>query len=493
MKKHTIILSAFILLLGVNACDDRFKEVNTNPNGISDVDPSHLFATAARNSFRSGIVAYDYQIAAQMAHFYVGVFVERFIDQYKQDLSGKTYESLYETAYEHQLKYYNDIMRLTGPGADKENQFQYAVADVMAAHSWAKLTDAYGDVPYYNGALGDQGELSPEYDAQRDIYLDLLDRLTNDLAILKTAGTSVGLINQDPVYDDNPELWIRFANSLRLRLAMRIRHVEPTVANDVITDCLAEPLLESKAHNAVQESVDGDNSQLFSPWAGPFEYYNFRISDKVVKQLSSTSDPRLPIYAKPISDGTYKGFVNGLVDVEFNDAIDMEHSFPGDYLVGRGAPVYLMTAEEIAFRKAELALFGLSGGDANELYREGIELAMDRVGVATEDIETFLATETAQLSGTQEEQFEQICTQMWLAFAPNLAEAYAMMRRTGYPQIQTRDGIMTDPGDTEGELPSRLIYPLSEKQRNEENVSKAIANLAGGDELKSRVWWDVRR
>jgi hypothetical protein len=82
---------------------------------------------------------------------------------------------------------------------------------------------------------------------------------------------------------------------------------------------------------------------------------------------------------------------------------------------------------------------------------------------------------------------------MWLAFLPNTAEAYSMMRRTGYPHIPERDGIITDRGDTEGELPSRLIYPLSEKQRNSENVLQAINNLDGGDELKSRVWWDVRR
>ncbi len=152
-----------------------------------------------------------------------------------------------------------------------------------------------------------------------------------------------------------------------------------------------------------------------------------------------------------------------------------------------------MTAAEIAFLQAECALFNLGGTDANAHYRNGIELAMLRAGVESEDIETFLATETATLSGTQEEQFEQICTQMWLAFAPNTAEAYSMMRRTGYPTIPVRDGVILDPGDTEGELPSRLVYPLSEKLRNGENVQVAIDNLDGGDELKSRVWWDVKR
>jgi len=493
MKNYKLILIAALFFVGLNACDEHFKEVNTNPNGISDVNPAHLFANAARKSFRSGISGYDYRIGGQMAHFYVGVFVERYIDQYNQDLSGDSYESLYGTVYKDLIKYYNEILMLTGPGMEKEHEMQYAVADVMAVQAYSKLTDAYGDVPYFNGGLGNSGELSPVYDKQRDIYIDLLDRLSNDIDALKRADGTVGFIGQDPVYNDSPDLWLRFANSLRLRLAMRIRHVEPSIVNAIITASLGEPLLESNSHNAVSLSVDGNNSELFSPWFGVFDYYNFRISDKVVAQLSSTNDPRLSIYAKPMSDGTYKGFVNGLVEEIFGEAIREEHSFPGEYLVGRGAPVFLMTAAEMAFLQAECALFGLGGSDANAHYRNGIELSMRRVGVSEEDIAAFMATSIATLSGAQEEQFEQICTQLWLAFAPNVSEAYSMMRRTGYPVIPTRDGVILDQGDTEGELPSRLIYPLSEKLTNSDNVNKAISEMEGEDVLSTRVWWDVRR
>jgi hypothetical protein len=493
IMRYTSIITGLLLIFILNACDDRFQEVNTNPNGISDVDPAHLFATAARAQFRSGITPYDYQMAGQIGHIFTGVFVERFIDQYEQDLSGSTYESLYNTVYQSLIRYYNEILLLTGPGMEKENAFQYAVADVMAVLSFSKLTDAFGDIPYFNGGLGVIGEMKPAYDSQETIYLDMIERLRMDIETLKQADVSVGLIGQDPIFKDDPELWLRFANSLRLRLAMRMRHVEPATAAEIITECLAEPLLTSNLHNAVQLGIEGDNSQLFSPWYGSFSYYNFRISDRVVTRLESTNDPRLPIYATQISDSTYKGFQNGLVEEVFSEEIQLEHSFPGEHLVGQGAPTYLMTAAEITFLQAECALFSLGGTDADTHYRNGIRLAMQRVGVAPEDIAAFLETETASLSGTQEEQFEQICEQMWLAFIPNTAEAYAMMRRTGYPHIPERDGIVTDRGDTEGELPSRLIYPLSEKQRNTENVQKAINDLPGGDELKSRVWWDVRR
>lgn len=185
--------------------------------------------------------------------------------------------------------------------------------------------------------------------------------------------------------------------------------------------------------------------------------------------------------------------VNGLTDSKFATEVKKQYSFPGEWLVGKAAPTILMSAGEIAFLQAECALFGLGGTDANADYRRGIELSLEKVGIPQEDIETFLATEICTLSGTQEEQFEQIGTQMWLALAPNFTEAYAYMRRTGYPVIPLRDGINTSLGDTDGELPSRVLYPLSEKLTNETNVQDAINSIGGQDILKTRVWWDVRR
>jgi hypothetical protein len=494
MKTYFKAAFALILLVVVSACDDRFDEINTNPNGVADVDPAHLFAAGARASFRSGISgAYDYRVGAQLAHFYVGIQNDRNIDKYDFDLTGGTYESPYNSEYKDKLKYYNEILELTGPGMEKENKFHYAVADVMAVLAYSILTDAFGSIPYFQGGFGNFGELSPVYDGQEVIYPDMLVRLSADIATFKTADGSLDLVGQDPIFNNKPDLWIRFANSLKLRLAMRMRFVAPNPANVAISECLGEALMTSNLHNATSENVDGENSSLFNPWYATFDFWNFRISDKVVTQLSSTNDPRLSIYATPKRDGTYEGLVNGLVDDIFGVEVNMEHSFPGDYFVNKGTDTYLMTAAEIAFLQAECALFGLGGSDANAHYRRGIELTMERVGVPQDDINAFLQTETATLSGMQEEQFEQICTQLWLALAPNFTEAYASMRRTGYPRIPKRDGVTTTLGQTNGELPSRIIYPLSEKLSNNTNVEAAISDMGGEDLLNTRLWWDVNR
>ena len=504
MKKMNIKIHVYIKLVvigifaaGIISCDEHFEEVNKNPNGIADVDPAYLFAQGARNSFRNGISGgYDYRVAAQLSHFYVGTQIDRTVDKYDQDLDGGSYEALFGDEYRQKLKYYNEILMLTAPGMEKENEFQYAVADVMAVLSYSILTDAYGSIPYFEGGFGNSNILSPVYDAQDIVYEDMINRLTADIETLKTAEGGVDLRNQDPVFQNDADRWLRFANSLRFRLAMRMRHVEPTKAGSVIMACLNEPLMSEVFHNAVSINIDGGNSQLFSPWYSTFDFWNFRISDRVVDQLDSTNDPRLMIYAKPNRAGVYRGFINGLVDEIFGVEVNQDYSFPGDYLVSKNTNTYLMTAAEIAFLKAECAVFGLGGlssTDADALYRDGIKLTMERVGVADEDITAFLATPAASLSGTQEEQFEQIATQLWLSFAPNFTEAYASIRRTGYPAIPKRDGITKTLGVTNGELPSRIIYPLTEKLTNEGNVSKAIDALGGVDELSARVWWDVRR
>ena len=495
MNIYLKIVITGIFTFGIFSCDERFEEVNTNPNGVTDVDPAHLFASGARASFRSGISGgYDYRISAQLSHYYVGIQNDRNVDKYDRDLEGGVYESLFGSEYQSKLKYYNEIMMITAPGMEKENKFQYTVSDVMAVLAYAILTDGYGSIPYFDGGFGNSNVLSPMYDTQDVIYQDMLSRLTTDIATLETSEDGkVSLPGQDPVFNNNAELWLRFANSLRLRLAMRMRHVAPAEAQNVITQCLAKPLLENNTHNVKSTNIDGDNSQLFSPWYNTFDFWNFRISDKIVNHLSSTNDPRLAIYAKPNEAGIYRGFVNGWVDDIFAAEINEDYSFPGDYLVSKGTDTYLMTAAEIAFLQAECALFGLGGSDTNGHYQRGIELTMRRVGVPEAEIETFKASATGTLSGTQDEQFEQIGTQLWLSLAPNFTEAYASIRRIGYPVIEKRDGVTTNLGITDGELPSRVIYPLSERITNETNVLDAIEGLNGPDEITTRVWWDVKR
>jgi hypothetical protein len=155
-------------------------------------------------------------------------------------------------------------------------------------------------------------------------------------------------------------------------------------------------------------------------------------------------------------------------------------------------PLDIMAASEIWFLRAEAALFNLGGDeDPNEYYQKGIEQSMDRWKIdATEYLST---SPLANLTGDDEEKFEQIATQMWIAFIPNHAEAWTNIRRTGYPEIAQRNDPLLSKGVTDGYLPKRLTYPYTvEKSLNGDNMQEAINRMGGEDKIDTPVWWDVR-
>ena len=152
-----------------------------------------------------------------------------------------------------------------------------------------------------------------------------------------------------------------------------------------------------------------------------------------------------------------------------------------------------MAAAEIWFLRAEAALFGIgNGGDANELYQAGILRSLEQWTVSQAEADAYLAGNAyATLTGSQEEQFEQICTQLWFSFLSNEVEGWSNMRRTGYPVLPERTAPDFSLGVTNGAHPTRLKYPVSETNINRENNLKAVEEQ-GPDEILTPLWWDVR-
>lgn len=218
------------------------------------------------------------------------------------------------------------------------------------------------------------------------------------------------------------------------------------------------------------------------------------MSDFFVESLKALEDPRLEVFVKPNVNGVYMGIPNGLDDDKLAEWGDWsEVSYPTDTLVGRAAPVYQMAAAEVWFLRAEAALFMESVvDDPNELYQTGIRMSMEQWTVSQDVADAYLAENAyATLSGTQEEQFEQICTQQWFNFLSNEVEGWSNIRRTGYPVLPRRTAPDFSLGVTNGKHPTRLKYPVSETNINRENNQKALEEQ-GPDEILTPLWWDVR-
>lgn len=497
MKKMIIkntavkIMLVLALVFSFMACDEQFEEMNTDPNRIAEIEPAFLFTNAVRASFRNVISSLQYKFGAPYAHVFVPIKNDRQGDEYKTIYAQDWYNDIFGGIYNSSIRHINESLRLLKEGQYK-NEVQYAIADVIAVLNYARLTDTFGDVPYTEGGWGQEDLLVPKYDTQEFIYKDMLARLKSSIDMIKTADPARAFPGADPIYDNDLDNWVRFANSLRLRYAMRMRFADAGAAGPVIAECLNELLIEENSQNALLECVDTDDGNLYNPWSNTWNYWQFKVSERLVEWLKGTNDPRLPVFVKQNGNGEYVGMPNGMSDEKFSAWNKRNTSAPGDVLIARGTPIYELTAAEVYFLRAEAALFNLGPGDPNVLYREGIRKSMEQWSVEVQEIEDFLTNEPeANLSGTDEQQFEQIGNQMWLALTPNFAESYSYIRRTGYPVIPKRMAPDFSLGDTDGMLPGRLKYPLVEEANNADNIQEVIVRQ-GPNEISTKIWWDVR-
>jgi|GEM_PF-144812 len=494
MKKFGILtafVSGLLMFAVVQGCTDHYNELNTNPSLVSHdvVQPEMLFT----RSVREGV----YQIPNY------STTVKEFSGTYVSQSSGNIFQ---QASYGSPWNMYNDdlitiseMLRLTE--GDPYYANLHAMGRIWRAWLFQQVTDHYGDIPYFD-ALKSQDESVPDpaYDPQEEIYKDLMDQLKTAAADLQDSPERAVIASSDLLYSGDIEMWRRFANSLRLRLALRVRFADEQLARDQIADVLTQPLIESNEQNAFVMSLPEDTNHasnrhpLFeqnitsgNPLACSHTLV-YSMREDISEDLDM-NDPRLPIYCKPAqTDGEYRGNVinrrEGFRWFHFNDNI----SHLGDRFLQSDQPINVITYSEVEFNKAEIFHAGLASGDAEEAYRNGLRASLEFYEVDSGDIEDFLASSAGSLTGSDEDILRQISTQRYLSLFQQTAEAWSEYRRTGYPYIYLYSAY---PGHTEGQIPRRVTYPESEYQTNGNRVQEAASRL-GGDNLMSRIWWDAR-
>lgn len=493
LVKKTIFLPVVMLMtMALAGCDDSLTEMNIDQLRLSELPDEYLFTSAVHRTINDIHTEYDTRFGCQYAHIYVINSEFRSADAYKDFHTSDVYKQIFANSYIEPLRYINKVVSITSEGKTK-NPVRNAIARIVAVVEYSRVTDCFGDVPYSEGARGMENILYPKYDKQESIYHDMINQLKSAIEILKTADPSQGYVGADPVYNNDLTKWSRFANSLRLRLAMRARFVDPAGSAMVIAECMNEPFIENNDGNFGLKYQESDNGQLYNPWYEVRKRQNWKMSEKFVDWLKSTHDPRLRIFVDTTKTGEYKGFINGLSDQEQSKYQWADFSNPKPALYAKDMPLNLMCASEIWFLRAEAALFNLADGDPQQLYQEGIRKNMMRWSVPAAEIAEYLSTEPeAALNGSDENKFRQIATQMWVAFTPNFVEAWSNIRRTGYPLISQRtDAGVYSLGVTNGILPKRFKYSSSEYLTNKANLDVAIEQQ-GPDRIDTPVWWDVR-
>lgn len=468
------------------SCTKKFDELNTNPNLITEnIVKINGLLTQVQASAVTGI--FNSRISEFVNFTNPGDGALPFI---KSDFAG-----FFDVYYRNYLINTNEIIRLTN-GKDKQSN-KNAIAKIFRVWLWQNLTDRFGDIPFSQAALGvDKVIIQPNYDTQESIYKQLFTDLKDATAQLSNAADKESYGSADLIYGGNVDSWRRFANSLRLRMAIRVRYKDQALSQANITDVINAPLIS--ADNQSAKLLSEANASINQGYYNPFRYavdINYtnalRSGFTPVELLKTKDDPRLSVYFNPSTlGGVWRGAAVNTGTGQRTARYQTDSlSLVGNFFRTQRFRYNILSAAEVSFLKAEAALFGLSGGgDPQLLFVEGIQKAMEIYNISSIDVNLFIASPAGILSGTNEEKLKQIIDQKYIALIFQPDEVWAEYRRTGYPLIWIGNANT----NTNGTISRRLTYPLNEYLVNEANVKVAAGRLQGGDELTSKVWWDAK-
>ncbi|MDQ6477122.1 SusD/RagB family nutrient-binding outer membrane lipoprotein [Dyadobacter sp. LHD-138] len=395
---------------------------------------------------------------------------------------------------------------------------EHSVASIWWVFSFHRVTDYYGPIPYFDAGIPAQ---SVKYDAQDAIYDDFFKRLDAAVAVLKTKTGEKPFGSADIMYAGDVNKWIKFANTLRLRLALRISKVDPARAKTEAEAAVAAGVLTTASEDAMMvrtavSSADANGLSRIAAWG------EFRMSATMESILKGYKDPRMEQFFQPaFKTKTYEGMRNGLSPgqlIEELNTNDNNSNIGARWIRNTGTgsgwenllavKADIMHAAEAYFLKAEGALNGWNmGGDAKGFYEEGIRQSMATWGYSGAVVETYVNGTTPPIApgdsqnspavsnipvkwgATVAEQREQIGTQKWLALYPDGSEAWAEFRRSLFPKLyHVVNSVNPDVPNT-GFI-RRFPFIDSEKANNKAAVTEAVKLLKGEDKASTPLWWD---
>jgi len=465
-----------VLAVSLTACS-HFEEMNYDPNSPTKVPTAGLLTQAQAN------LVYNLNgELAQLGLQYVQQFTQ--LDYVEKSNYGDDGISSFAGIYLGGLNDLQEVIRLNTDEKTKlevlqygDNENQIAVASILQAWAFHNITDVWGDIPYSEALQGGSDVIAPKYDTQESIYDGLITQLNTAIAQINT--TPKAQLQGDLIFGGDMAMWKKFAVSLKLRIAMRLSEANSTKAGSLINDADFANAFSSSADYArfdhLSTEAEANPIYIDNVINGGGDY--FATADTFIDALKNLNDPRIAAYANVAnSTGTYVGLTYGIT------GSDTDVSLPGDMYAAQTAPSILMLASEVLFIKAEAAQRGYIAGDAAQFYNDAIRASMEYNGVASADIDTYLAQTAVQYNTANWR--ELIGTQKWFALYAQGIQAWAEHRRLNYP-------VLTPGADaTISQIPTRRAYSSGEYSTNKENVTAAVANLGGSDLFTGKVWWD---
>lgn len=573
MKINLYKSVALCSLLALAGCHD-FEELNTNPYApiydptVENVSPDGIDIdyTLTENAMASlkgmeGAIGSifanftyegpynDYQITTNLTHDiyagYWGANVGSFVNQaptysYTDGWSAYRWKHFYD---DRSISEYSQLIKTFHFCNKDYYHTAFYITRIYYAFLLSMQTDTYGDIPvsyYVKGAMPPEENVT--YTPQKEVYnilFQLLDQAVTNLRKENIPATSqYDLADNDKCYKGDVDKWRRFANTLRLRLALRVSNVDPSLAQTQAQAALTDPagLMQSQDDNMKQtpkrQYIAGGNENIYAllfSWTGnavltkemEWAYKNQALKE-TAEVGSATSfnsksedcylDPRCEVLwfrPTPFDSLTTNPLPLENLKRDFNGVMNGETNVGGSYLNRYSANRCILSSDamnknywwnlareivwmgysESLFLQAEAALRWPSLVDetAQALYLKGIKASMDYYEIDADKANEYinhLDGVKSFVGGSKEEQLEQIITQKWIAIFPNGNEGWAEVRRTDYPRylLAPINGNNSNGEVASGKLIKRINYPNSESR----NPKKPTDVNQG-----SRVWWDV--
>ncbi len=477
------VATTLAVLVFAVGCDSRFENVNTNPNEPEEVSPNLLLPNIIRSSVNTSVNT-AHTTGNLVLQYTAKVSFATEIDRYNWAGVG------YWEAFYDDLR---NVENLIEVARERENDSYQGVGLVLKSWIFSMLTDAYGDVPYSEVNQVLEGEATPVYDRQPAVYDSLLTNLEEANRLLQPGdGAS---IQGDILYGGDVMMWKKLANSLRLRLLMRLSEKQGEIEGvnvqeqfrTIVNNPSQYPVFEANADNAALEYLESRPNEWPRHTSRIGTFRTYRMSQTFTERLKQLDDPRLSVFADlPDSLDTYVGVPNGLSDSESNEfnggrAFQSRLNTFRYFESPNAAKGLIMTYAEVLFLKAEAAERGWTSGDAQSLYEAGIQKSMEQYGQSMPD-GYLTQPSVAYPSGDQTEALAQINRQKWVALFYTGLEGWFNWRRTGTPDIDPSvQNVNQD------QIPVRFRYPESEQSLNAENYQEAVERQ-GPNNINTEMW-----
>jgi hypothetical protein len=487
MTIHYIKKTSFLLLIltaiGFAGCK-KYLDTNTNPNLSTTASPELLLPAA--QAAIAHVLGNPLQIYGS---FWAQYWTQnpkssqyRSIDQYASTTTD--FDRVWRMMYSDALQDIQEILTLT-QGKQSLNQYT-AIALLMKAYDFQLATDAFGDVPLTQAATTDV--TNPSYTPQQQVYDSILAYIDRAVPLIDVdADVTPG--SDDLVFQGDMEQWLRFANTFKLRVLLRLSEVAPQkAAAGIATLSGTNTLFLEEDAQVNYSTIGGNQNPLFSEMLGLSRVQNPVASETVTKFMQQNNDPRADVFFDRYTNSAGVDSIIGIRQGSYRTNTST-YSLPSAAVGANGqndksanAPVKLMSAAESYFLQAEAVARGWLniGKPAQLLFTNGIVASFEAYNVP--GATTYVASApAAQWPAGEENQIKAIITQKWLAMTGNQGfEAWTEWRRTNYP-----DFLVTSAASTlgAGRMPERLLYPSSEVTRN--------ANFPGIALIYTKVWWDV--